>query len=66
MKMLALILALGVAAPLAFTACDRTVSEKSSSTETPSGNTVEKKTVVEHPNGTVTEEKEKTVTNNNP
>jgi hypothetical protein len=66
MKTLAMILALAVAAPLTFTACDRTVAEKTTSTETPNGTKVEKKEVVQHNDGTVTESKEKTTVSNNP
>jgi hypothetical protein len=66
MKTLAMIVALAVAAPLTFTACDRTVAEKTTSTETPNGTKVEKQETVQHSDGTVTQEKEKTVTNNNP
>jgi hypothetical protein len=66
MKSLAMILALAVAAPLTFTACDRTVSEKTTSSEGPSGTTVQKKEVVQHSDGTVTEEKESKTVSNNP
>lgn len=68
MKTFAMILALAVAAPLTFTACDRTVAEKTTTTENPNGTgttKVEKKEVVQHDNGTVTEQHtEKTVSNN--
>ncbi len=66
MKSLAMILALAVAAPLTFTACDRTVTEKTTSTESPNGTTVQKKEVVEHSDGTVTEQKESKTVSNNP
>ena len=58
MKMLALVLALVVGAPLAFTGCDRTVSETSKETSGPNGTKVETKTVTQDPNGNVTVTKE--------
>lgn len=64
MKMLALVLILTVAAPLAFTACDRTVETQTKETTGENGTSVEKKTVTEHPNGNVTETKEKSTSNN--
>jgi hypothetical protein len=46
------------------TACDRAVEEHTKTTETPNGTKVEKTTVVEHNDGTISKEKEsKTVTN---
>ena len=59
MKMIALMMALTLAAPLALTGCDRTVETQTKETSGPNGSSVEKKTVTEHNDGTVTETKEK-------
>jgi hypothetical protein len=57
-------LALTVAAPLAFVSCDRTVSETSKTTETPNGTVkTDSKTVTQDNNGGVTVTKEKSVSN---
>ena len=64
MKSLTCIMALVIAAPIAFTACDRTVAEKTSTSSGPNGTVTEKKEVVQHNDGTVTESKEKSVSNN--
>src|SRR5205823_7475934 len=40
-------------------ACDRTVSEEVKTEHGPNGTTVKRDTVVQHPDGTVTEEKDK-------
>ncbi len=53
---------LGLSLPLIWTACDRTVEEKSKVTTDNGETKVEKKTIVEHPDGTVSEEKQKSVT----
>lgn len=64
MKSLVMIAALVVAAPMAFVGCDRTVAEQTRVKSTPEGTQVEKKEVVQHSDGTVSEHKEKTVSNN--
>jgi hypothetical protein len=45
-------------------ACDRRVMETTRTEQTPSGSKVEKKTVTEHSDGTVTQEKETIKTDN--
>jgi hypothetical protein len=66
MKMLAMILALTITAPLAFTACEHTseVSVEKTKSSTDGTTSVQKKTVTEHPSGDVTVHEEKTKTVN--
>jgi len=45
-------------------ACDRTVSEEVKTERGPKGTTVKKDVVVQHPDGSVTEEKDKTTIKN--
>ena len=60
MKTIALILALAVAAPIAFTGCDRTVeTEVKTKTDSDGTTKVDKKTVTATPGGDVTVTKEK-------
>jgi hypothetical protein len=67
MKALVIMLALGIGAPMALIACDRTLSEQTKTSQTDNGTQTETKTVVQQPNGNVTVDKEKTSTvNNNP
>ena len=54
----ALVLSIGIVFSLGVTACDRSRVETVKTTEGPNGTKVEKKTVTEHNDGTVTEEKE--------
>lgn len=66
MKTIALMMVLSLAAPLALTGCDRTVETQTKTSSGPDGTTVQKKTVTEHNDGTVTESKEKSTQTNNP
>jgi hypothetical protein len=66
MKTLTLMIALALGAPMAFTACDRTVEEQTKTTTGDTGTSTEKKVVTEHPDGTVTETKEKSSSTANP
>jgi hypothetical protein len=66
MKTLTLMLALAIAAPLAFSSCDRTVEEQTKTTTGDNGTSTEKKTVTEHSDGTVTQTKEKSSSTANP
>ncbi len=42
--------------------CDKTVEEKTKTTEGPNGSTVTQEKTVQHPDGTVTQEKESSTT----
>jgi hypothetical protein len=42
--------------------CDKTLEEKTKTTQGPNGSTVEKEKTVQHPDGTVTQEKESATT----
>jgi hypothetical protein len=53
-----------IAVGLLTQACDRKVAESTRTEQTPNGTKVEKKTVTEHNDGTVTEQKETLKTNN--
>ena len=64
MKTLALVLALSITAPLAFTACDRTVATETKTTSGENGTKTESKQVTQSPNGDVTVTKEKSTSNN--
>jgi hypothetical protein len=66
MKTIALVLALTITAPLAFTACDRTVATDTKTTSTDNGTKTETKEVTQSPNGDVTVTKEKSTSSNNP
>jgi len=44
------------------TGCDKTLEEKTKTTQGPNGSTVEKEKTVQHPDGTITQEKEKATT----
>jgi hypothetical protein len=60
LKTFAMITILAIATPVAFVACDRTVSESTRTTSTPSGTSQETKKVTQDVNGNtqVTHEKE--------
>ncbi len=66
MKTILMMVALTLTAPLAFTGCDRTVETQTKTTSSDNGTSTEKKTVTEHPDGTVTQTKEKASSTNNP
>jgi uncharacterized protein YdeI (BOF family) len=67
MKTIALILVMALAAPLALSACDRTVEEQTKTKTNSNGSTqIEQKKTTESPNGDVTVTKEKKTVDNNP
>jgi hypothetical protein len=66
MKTIVMMLALAIAAPMAFTACDRTVEESSKTTTSDGVQKSESKTVTQDPNGNVTVTKEKSTNVTNP
>jgi hypothetical protein len=59
MKTFAMILAVAIAAPAAFVACDRTVETETKVHSSPDKTKVEQKTVTESPSGDVSVTKEK-------
>jgi hypothetical protein len=60
--MLGGVMLLGLSVPLCWVACDRTLEEHTKVTNTDGEKKVEKKSIVEHPDGSITKEQEKTVT----